>query len=195
MGRTRKAVFLDRDGVLVADRGLLLVSDAIQILPGVPEALERLHRAEYALVIVSNQAAVARGLLTEEALLKLQQDLEVRLCAEGAPPLEGFYYCPHHPSATVVDYRMDCSCRKPRPGLLLQAARDLDLDLPASFMIGDRPTDLQAGNRAGCRSIWLKTGCHADKPIETLEPLDPVVKATFVCDGLGAAADWILENP
>jgi len=88
---------------------------------------------------------------------------------------------------------MDCSCRKPRPGLLLKAGHALDLDLAASFMVGDRLTDLQAGHRAGCRGIWVQTGHHADQPIETREPLDPNVPVAHICDTLAAAATWILE--
>ena len=88
---------------------------------------------------------------------------------------------------------MDCPCRKPRPGLLLTAARDWELDLSASFMVGDRPTDLQAGNRAGCQTIWIQSGRHGDLPIETAENLDLAPAAAFVCNTLTAAAGWILE--
>jgi len=195
MGKQRRAVFLDRDGVLIADRGLLVHPDDIQILPGVPRAMLRLHQAGFALVVISNQAVVARGLISEADLLNLEHILDRELQALGAPPLDGFYYCPHHPSATLPAYRLDCACRKPRPGLLLRASQELDLDLSASFMVGDRPTDLQAGSKAGCRGIWIQSGRHAEQPIETPEPLDPEVTASFVCDTLLTAANWILEGP
>ncbi len=189
----RKCIFLDRDGVLVEDHGLLLEAGAFRVLPGVPQALRRLQAAGFALVVVSNQAVVARGLLGEADLLALQAALERLLQAQGAPALDGFYYCPHHPAATLPAYRIDCDCRKPRPGLLLQAARELGLDLQASFMVGDRPTDLQAGHRAGCRALWVRTGRHSDLPIETTEKLAPDVPVAFVGDTLLEAADWILE--
>ncbi|GLH73176.1 D,D-heptose 1,7-bisphosphate phosphatase [Geothrix limicola] len=194
MGIRRRAVFLDRDGVLVEDRGLLVDAEDIRIYEGVPEALARLHRAGFALVVVSNQAVVARGLLSEAGMRRLQETLEARLQAQGAPAFDGFYYCPHHPSATLPEYRVDCGCRKPRPGMLLKAAEDLGLDLASSYMVGDRPTDLQAGHRAGCLGIWVQSGRHADRPIETAEALDPGIVPAFVCASLTEAATWILEE-
>lgn len=193
MRMRRRAVFLDRDGVILEDRGLLVDAGDIRIYEGVPDALAHLHHAGFALVVVSNQAVVARGLLSETAMLDLQAELEARLRARGAPAFDGFYYCPHHPSATLLEYRTDCACRKPRPGLLLKAAEDLDLDLEASYMVGDRPTDLQAGHRAGCRGIWVQSGRHADGPIETAEALDPGIVPACVCTSLAEAAAWILE--
>lgn len=178
--------------MLVADRGFTTEPGQFQVLPGVPAALARLQRAGFALVVVSNQAVVARGLLTEAALKDLERELEQCLMALGAPALDGFYSCPHHPAATLPEYRLDCPCRKPRPGLLLQAARDLGLDLAASFMVGDRPTDLQAGQAAGCRSVWVQTGRHLDPPIETPEASGPAAMPVLVCADLAAAAAWIL---
>ena len=186
----RRAVFLDRDGVLIRDAGLVLGPDDLQILDGVPEALSAL--AGYALVVVSNQAVVARGLLDEAGVLELQRDLEARLRARGAPELDGFYFCPHHPKATLERYRQDCPCRKPRPGLLLRAAQELDLDLGASFMVGDRPSDILAGIRAGCRTVWVQTGQHEAAPIETTEPFESAPRADHTGPDLMDAARWIL---
>lgn len=186
-------MFLDRDGVLVEDRGLVLQSEEFRILPGVPEALRRLHRAGFLLVLVSNQAVVARGLLSEPELLDLHAALERLLRAADAPPLDGFHYCPHHPAATLPAYRCECPCRKPRPGLLLRAAEELGIDLAASFMVGDRPTDLLAGSRAGCRPVWVQSGRHGDPPIETGEALAVEVVADFTGASLLEAATWILE--
>lgn len=189
----RRAVFLDRDGVLVEDVGLILRAADFRLLPGVPAGLRALHEAGFALVVVSNQAVVARGLLTEAELLALHHELQQRLEGEGAPPLDGFRYCPHHPAATLPAYRVDCDCRKPRSGMLLSAASDLGLDLKASFMVGDRPTDIQAGAGADCRTIWIQSGRHEDAPIETTEPLLNV-KPSHVCPAFGEAAAWILES-
>jgi D-glycero-D-manno-heptose 1,7-bisphosphate phosphatase len=123
---------------------------------------------------------------------RLNQQLEGMLVAAGAPRLDGWYCCPHHPSATLPVYRVDCACRKPRPGMLLQAARELSLDLGASFMVGDRLTDVAAGFRAGCHTVLVETGRHTAPPIETAEPVDPGLRPDAVCADLAAAADWIL---
>ena len=190
----RRCVFLDRDGVLVEDLGPVVEPGGFRILPGVPRALRQLQQAGFALVVVSNQAVVARGLLGEAGLEALHAALERLLRAQGGPPLDGFYSCPHHPAATLPEFRVDCACRKPRPGLLLRAAAELGLDLPSSFMVGDRPSDLQAGHRAGCTALWVQSGRHLDRPIESSEPVDPAVPVAFTCTTLAEAAAWILEG-
>ena len=111
----------------------------------------------------------------------------------GGPHLDGFYFCPHHPNATLSEYQVDCDFRKPRPGLLSRAAREHNLILAASFMVGDRITDIIAGARAGCRTVLIQTGEHQAPPIETVEPLDELVQPDHVCADLRAAAEWILE--
>src|SRR6185436_3550034 len=103
------------------------------------------------------------------------------------------YFCPHHPNASLPEWRADCECRKPRAGLLLQAAHEHNLDLTASFMAGDRITDIIAGARAGCRTVLLQTGKHLERPIETTEPLDTTVQPDHTCADLAAAVDWILK--
>jgi D-glycero-D-manno-heptose 1,7-bisphosphate phosphatase len=194
MGRpSAPAVFLDRDGVLIEDMELLTDSSQIRLLPGVAQALARLKEAGFALPVVSNQPVVARGLIDESGVAALQQEVEARLILDGAPALDGFYFCPHHPQATLPAYRQTCACRKPQPGLLLRAAADLGIDLAASFLVGDRPTDLIAGARAGCRTIWVETGKHLAPPIVTAEPLPPVLP-DHVCAGLPQAALWILAQ-
>lgn len=193
--RAGRAVFLDRDGVLVEDRGLPLRADDLRILPGVPGALARLRAAGFALVVVSNQTVVARGLLDEAGVRGLQSDLERRLVEAGAPALDGFFYCPHHPSATVAAYRTVCDCRKPRPGLVLAAARALGLDPGRSFLVGDRPSDLAAGQRAGCRVVWVQTGRHGEPPIESPDHPPEPPRADFTCAGLAEAAAWIEAQP
>jgi D-glycero-D-manno-heptose 1,7-bisphosphate phosphatase len=187
----KPAVFLDRDGVLVRDTDLLTRREAFEILPGVPEALRRLRSKGFRLVVTSNQTVVARGLLSEEGVRALHFYLQERLVDAGAPELDGWYFCPHHPNGTLTSYRLDCECRKPRPGLLLRAAQDLDLELTASFAVGDRFTDIIAGSRAGCRTILVQTGKHLEPPIETREPLDQTIQPDYVCADLQAASDWI----
>jgi len=187
------AVFLDRDGVLIKDMDLLVRPDQIRILPGVAEAITLLKSAGFALLVVSNQPVVARGLVDESEVRALQREVEARLALEGAGPLDGFYFCPHHPKATLPAYRQVCDCRKPRAGLLHRAAAEHGIDLPASFMVGDRPTDIQAGWGAGCRTIWVETGRHLDPPIESSESLPPP-RPDHVCADLLHAARWILNG-
>ena len=145
----RRAVFLDRDGTLNKDVGYVHRKEDWQWLPGVAEALKRLRAVGYVLVVVSNQSGIARGMYDREALRLLEEWVNAELSAKNAA-IDAWYYCPHLPEITG-----HCECRKPEPGLLLQAARDLELDLPNSWMIGDRVRDVQAGIAAGCQSILL----------------------------------------
>lgn len=188
----KAAVFLDRDGVLVEDLGLLTRPEELRVLPGVPTALTRLKQAGFALVVITNQPVVARGLARESDVQAVHHSLEASLLAAGAPRIDAWYYCPHHPKAEVSAYRVICDCRKPRPGMLRQAARDLGLDLAASFMVGDRITDVAAGASAGCRTVLVETGKHTAAPITLVEPLDPNLAPDRVCADLSAATDWIL---
>jgi D-glycero-D-manno-heptose 1,7-bisphosphate phosphatase len=190
-----RAAFLDRDGVIIEDVDWLIQPGQIRVLPGVPQALRRLAQAGFRLIVATNQPVVARGLATEAQLETLHAAVAAQLTAAGAPPLDRFYFCPHHPNATLPAYRVICDCRKPRPGLLLRAARDFRLDLRASFMIGDRPTDIAAGAAAGCRTILVQTGKHLLPPIQTADPMDPGLKPDWTCADLSAAAEWILNNP
>ncbi len=189
----RRAAFLDRDGVLVEDADLLTRADQLQLLPGVASALNSLRDAGFVLAVVSNQPVVARGLVTEAEIEMIHSDLGRLILAAGGPVMDRYYFCPHHPKGTLPAYRMDCDCRKPKPGMLLRAARELNLDLQTSFMVGDRITDIIAGARAGCRAVLVQTGKHLEKPIETSEPIDTTVEPDYVCADLSAAAEWILN--
>ncbi len=190
-----RAVFLDRDGVLIEDVHLLTRPDQIRILPGVPEALQTLVGAGFRLVVITNQTVVARGLATEADVDDVHAELNLRLARAGAPTVERFYVCPHHPKATLPAYRVACDCRKPAPGMILRAARDLDLAVPACFTVGDRITDIQAGARAGTWTVLVQTGRHRDPAIESAEPLDPDVQPDQIRPDLPTAAAWILSAP
>jgi len=181
----RRAVFLDRDGVLVPDAGPAACAAPLHPYPWTRAALAELAAAGFARVVVSNQPVVARGLASLEDVERRHAELDL--------DVERIYFCPHHPRATLDAYRVDCACRKPRPGMLLRAAQELDLDLPASFMIGDRPSDVEAGRRAGCRTIRLLSGAHADAPIQSPDRFDPAVEADFTCGDLREAVAWLLE--
>jgi D-glycero-D-manno-heptose 1,7-bisphosphate phosphatase len=190
----KPAVFLDRDGVLIEDVHLLTRPEKVVIPAGVPEALRALGMAGFKLIVISNQPVVARGLASEAEVRAVNTRMEALLQSAGAPPLDGVYFCPHHPKATLAAYRVDCDCRKPRPGLLLRAAAELDIDLSASFAVGDRITDIIAGAKAGCRTVLVQTGRHGEKPIETSEPLDLTIQPDHTCADLGAAVEWILKQ-
>jgi D-glycero-D-manno-heptose 1,7-bisphosphate phosphatase len=188
-----KAAFLDRDGVLVCDSGLITEAGQFVLLEGVPEALWLLKRAGFRLIVVTNQAVVARGLISEKDLLCLHKALEDLLVLQGAPKLDAIYACPHHPNANLPQYRLQCHCRKPRPGLLLQAAEENDLDLWQSFMIGDRLTDVAAGQRAGCGTILVQTGQHLAAPIQTEDPPENTLPPDYVEPHLYAAAKRMIS--
>ena len=188
------AIFLDRDGVLIEDVHLLTCPGDIRVLEGVPQALRSLKEVGFQLIIISNQTVVARGLISEQEVYVINAEMERILEQAGGPRLDGFYFCPHHPNATLPTYRITCDCRKPRPGLLLRAAREHNLNLGASFVVGDRITDIIAGARAGCRTVLVQTGKHEAPPIETVEPLDESVQPDHVCADLRAAAEWILRT-
>lgn len=188
------AVFLDRDGVLNEDVDLITHRDQFRILPGVPEALSRLAQAGFQLIVISNQAVVARGMITEPELDELHEYLRTAITEQGGSRIEAFYFCPHHPNANLPEYRLVCTCRKPSPGMILQASRDHGIDLRSSFMVGDRITDIIAGSKAGCKTVQVTTGKENDVPIQGTDPMDLAIRPDLVCDGLPAATDWILKT-
>ena len=151
-----QCVFFDRDRTIIEDPGYLTDPDAVKLLPGVDLAMRSLADEGFKLVIVTNQSAVARGMITEEGLEKIHEELRRQLAEKGAK-LDGIYYCPHHPEGTVEEYARDSVDRKPQPGMLLRAAKELNLDLPGSWMVGDSPRDVEAGQRAGCRTIRVRS--------------------------------------
>lgn len=157
----RPAVFLDRDGTLIREVNLLNQSGQVELLEGAAEAVRLINRSGYLAIVVTNQPVIARNLCSLEDLEHIHSTLETMLGKEGAY-LNAIYYCPHHPDKGYPEerpeYKIDCSCRKPKPGMLLQAAKDWNIDLQASYMIGDTERDLQAGRNAGCKeSIMVET--------------------------------------
>jgi D-glycero-D-manno-heptose 1,7-bisphosphate phosphatase len=190
----KHAVFLDRDGVLIEDVHLLTKIEQINILPGVAEALIKLKSAGFLLVVISNQTVVSRGLLSETGVHAINQRIQELLGSKMGPVFDAVYICPHHPNATLAKYRVNCECRKPRPGLFLKAAKEHSIDLSKSFAVGDRITDIIAGAKAGCRTILVETGQHSAPPIQTVEPLDVSVKPDQICPDLLSAVDWILRQ-
>ncbi len=144
----RRAAFLDRDGVINIDHGYTYRREDFVFVPGTLAACAQLHRWGFALVVVTNQTGVGRGLYTEADFQRLTAWMKDEFAAAGAP-LAGVYHCPHHPEATLAAFRRTCECRKPAPGLLLAAARELSLDLAHSVLFGDKSSDIEAATAAG----------------------------------------------
>ena len=151
-----KAVFLDKDGTLVENVPYNVDPSRMRLARGA-EGLPMLHRAGYRLIVVSNQSGVARGYFAEDALRPVERRL-AELLHEAGVPLAGFYYCPHHPKGVVPAYALACACRKPAPGLIAQAAREHRIDLSRSWLVGDILDDVEAGRRAGCRTVLIDNG-------------------------------------
>ncbi|MCJ7543168.1 MAG: HAD family hydrolase [Phycisphaerae bacterium] len=184
-----RAVFLDRDHTLIEDPGYLSDPRAVRLLPGVELAMKSLTAAGFKTVLVTNQSGIARGLITEEALARVHAELGRQLAEKGAH-LDAIYYCPYHPEGTVEGYAIDSELRKPRPGMLLKAAEDMDIDLRASWMVGDDAPDVEAGQRAGCRTIRLPPG--ASPPPGEVAQED--VQADFTARNMVEAARIILRE-
>jgi histidinol-phosphate phosphatase family protein len=154
---TTRAIFLDKDGTLVEDVPMNVDPARVKLVPGALDALIRLHALGFRFAVVSNQAGVAHGAFAEEALEPIAERLRSLLGAVGVP-LDGFFYCPHHPDGKVARYRQTCHCRKPAPGLVVRAARHLGANLACSWFVGDILDDVEAGTRAGCRTVLLDSG-------------------------------------
>lgn len=155
----RPAVFFDKDGTLIENVPYNVDCSKIRLVAGAGEAARLLHEAGYVLVVVTNQAGVALGYFGVEELVHVKRKLTQLLALEAAP-LTGFYFCPHGHVDAAADGPPPCSCRKPQPGMLLEAERDLGLDLSRSWMIGDILDDVEAGHRAGCRAVLVDTGAE-----------------------------------
>jgi D-glycero-D-manno-heptose 1,7-bisphosphate phosphatase len=152
-----KAVFLDRDGTLIQDLGYICKYSQVGFYAFAAPAVRAMNEAGYLAIVVSNQSAVARGICSEKDVGLLHRQLQKHFKKDGAI-IAAFYYCPFLPDGTVSGYRQESPLRKPAPGMLLQAARDFALDLPACYMIGDKIDDILAGKRAGCRTMLVRTG-------------------------------------
>ncbi|HET7095448.1 MAG TPA: HAD family hydrolase [Thermomicrobiales bacterium] len=157
---SRPAIFLDRDGTLVEPRHYPRRAAELTLYDGIAAPLRRLREAGFALVIVTNQSGIARALFTESDLRAMHDDLRERLAGLGVV-IDAIEHCPHHPDGAIAELAIRCTCRKPMPGMLLRAAADLDLDLSRSWMVGDILDDVDAGHRAGCKSILVDLGTES----------------------------------
>jgi D-glycero-D-manno-heptose 1,7-bisphosphate phosphatase len=183
------AVFLDRDGTLIEDIGYINEVAQIQMYPWTAAAVRKLNHAGLKVSVVTNQSAVARGVVTEERLAELHQHISTVLAEHGAH-IDAFFYCPHHPEGTVERYSMRCTCRKPGPGLIEQAARAFSFEPGRSFVVGDTWLDVGLARSVGARGLLVRTGHGAGQEAKPHESLH----ADAVVDTLADAVEWILER-
>ena len=177
----KKAVFLDRDGTVIVDTEFSVDLAKLCPLPGTMEGLRKLQAAGYLLVVVTNQSGAARGKFDEAGLVAFHRHMDAWFRERGIA-FAGFYYCPHYPDSTLEKYAFACGCRKPEPGMLLRAAKDLGIDLARSWMIGDRDADIGAGQRAGCHTFRIGESAEGDPD------------ADYAAEDLDGAAEIILAE-
>ncbi|QJW94232.1 D-glycero-alpha-D-manno-heptose-1,7-bisphosphate 7-phosphatase [Frigoriglobus tundricola] len=176
---SREAVFLDRDGTLIEEVHHLATPDQVRLIPGAAEVVRQLNDAGVLVVVVTNQSGVARGYFPESRVAEVHAHLSALLAERGAR-IDAYYHCPHHPTEGIGAYRTACECRKPKPGLLLTAARDLGIDLARSWMIGDKACDAGAGAAAGCRTLLVRTGHGRELPADAGAVADLTAAVNFI---------------
>ncbi len=182
----RKAAFLDRDGVINLDRAYVHRWDEFEFVPGAVDAMRRLREAGYVLIVVTNQSGLARGMYTEAQFQELTRRMREALAAAGAD-VEAVYHCPHHPKGKVPELAVDCDCRKPEPGMILQAAREHGLSLADSFMVGDKPSDIEAARAAGLGRAYIVQS-------DNEESTDGLAGADAAYADLAACVDALLTS-
>ena len=190
----KRAIFLDRDGTINEEVGYIEHLERLRIIPEAYEAIRLINLSGFMAVVVTNQAGIAKGLFNEAFVMQTNERLQELLGQKGAA-IDAFYFCPHHPTEGVPPYRGVCDCRKPAPGLFYQAARDLAIDLAASYMIGDRYRDMEAAHRAGVKGVLVKTGYGADV-LENIGPDQetPEARPDHIAENILKAVHWILGN-
>lgn len=183
----RPAIFFDRDGVLIEDSHYVASVAEVRVIPGAADAVRRAQAAGYAVVVVTNQSGVARGLFPEAQVAAVHAHIET----ESGLTFDRWEYCPHHTDGTVPEFTSDCDCRKPKPGMLRRAAAALDLDFARSWIIGDRATDLEAGFAAGCRAILVRTGYGSKVDIHQPDPTRNLIAVVpSVVEAVDAILSW-----
>lgn len=186
-----RAVFLDRDGTVSEEVGYINHISRFRVYPWAGGAIRRFNDAGLRVILVTNQSGVGRGYFPQDLLRETHEVLETELSQSGAH-LDAIYFCPHHPEARLDEYRLRCSCRKPEPGMILKAAKDWDLDLSGSFLVGDRFVDIETAHRAGVRGVLVLTGYGRGECLyeRRFWPRNP----DHIAENLVAAADWILQE-
>jgi D-glycero-D-manno-heptose 1,7-bisphosphate phosphatase len=185
----KRALFLDRDGTVCREVGYVNHPSRLELLPRSAAAIRRARQAGFLCVLVTNQAGVARGYFTEDLVHLAHARLEELLAAAGTA-LDGIYYCPHHPTAGKPPYQADCDCRKPRPGMLHAAARDLEIDISRSYVVGDKISDVEMAHGQHAHGILVRTGYGRGE--EEYSRDSWTTQPAAITDDLLDAVDWIL---
>jgi len=188
------AIFLDRDGTINEEVGYLDSLDKLKIIPAAYEAIQLINISGMKAIVVTNQSGVARGIFNEKLVKQTHVIIQAALLEKKAS-IDKFYYCPHHPTEGTGIYLQNCNCRKPLPGMLLQAAHDLDIELGNSYMIGDTYRDIEAAKKVGVKGILVKTGYGR----EVLQNVDPDAATAgnnpdFVAEDILEAVKWIMKD-
>ena len=183
--KQKKAVFIDRDGTLIVEKGFLSNPADVEIIPGAVDAVAKLNSADFTVIIVSNQSGVARGYFDEDAVRKVNARM-IEMFSEGGAKIDAIYYCPHYANGSVTEYAVDCPCRKPKIGMVEKAVSELNV-VPA-FVIGDRKSDIELGKNLNVPAILVLTGYGKEQP-------DNVIKlADFVAEDIAEAVRWVVEE-
>lgn len=182
-----RALFLDRDGTIIEERGYIGTVEQIVVIDGAVEAVRRANKLGLKVIVVSNQSGVARGYFTEGAV-KAVNDCVRSLFASAEAVIDAFYYCPHGPTGSVSAYVVECQCRKPKPGMFLTAAKEHDIDLRSSFVVGDSARDIEAGRSAGTEAIMVLTGFGREERRKIDE------KVVHIVADIAHAVSWIEER-
>lgn len=184
----RRAILFDRDGTMCPNTGFVLAPEQLEILPSAAPALALATQGGFQTVLVTNQAAVALGHMTESRLDEIHRRLRAILAKDGAR-IDGLYWCPHHPAGVVPRYALDCSCRKPRPRMLWRARDEMGIDLVTSWLLGDRLDDLAAGAAAGVRTVLVRTGRGAREQARLGHP--GIARPDRIAEDVLEAVTWI----
>ena len=184
-----RAVFLDRDGTINEDYGYINHADQIDLIPGSGEAIKKLNDAGFKVIVISNQAGIARGLATEDQVQSCNK-VVMRKVLNAGGIIDAVYFCPHHPEHGTHPFKGECDCRKPNPGMIHKAEKKFNLDLSQSFVVGDKTTDIELGKKAGLKSVFVLTGKgKGEEPKLAEKKLTPDHKAPSIVE----AIDWILS--
>lgn len=185
------AVFIDRDGTMSEEVGYVNHISRFKLLENTAAAVKLLNEAGVLAIVATNQAGVARGYFEEPMINKVHEKLKNELAKSGAS-VDAIYYCPHHPSAGKPPYRAECNCRKPKPGMILKAREDFDIDLSRSYMVGDKISDVEFGQKLGLKSVMVMTGYGIGEYEHQHQ--DWKTAPDFMADDLLGAVKWIIDD-
>jgi len=187
----RRAIFMDRDGTVSHEVGYINHVTRMRPYPFTADAIRRINQSDWLAVLITNQAGVARGYFTEDLVHQVHARLQALLQLDGAR-LDAIYYCPHHPAAGVPPYRQGCNCRKPRPGMLLKAAEEHNIDLSASVMVGDKISDVEMAHAMGMKGVLVLTGYGRGEWEHQSQSWN--IRPDFIAENLLEAVKWILTD-